>query len=182
MNDSRRVTLNEIRRKKWMVLLQEMNPDVDPELISLMDNVRQTAHSLHLVSEESLVSAGLSYAKFRLLMGLLISEEIDGVESLNPSEISSRQGTSRNTISALLKDLEDDCLVVRELDLEDRRKFNIKLTDAGRVKVKLHANNHFKTVAECFAFLSDDERQDLSQAMTRIRKRALNKGQSVDNN
>ncbi len=163
---------NETRRLKWMDQLQAMHPEVDLELIRLMDDLRHTAHSLRLISEESLISAGLSFAKFRLLMSLLVSEELDGRGSLNPSEISSLQGTSRNTISALIKDLEDEALLTRELDQDDRRKFNIRLTEAGRRKVKMHSKNHFKSIAACFGSLDDHERLIMSEAMAKIRQSA----------
>ncbi len=152
--------------------LQAWHPEVDPELISLMDELRQTAHSLRLIGEGSLISAGLSYAKFRLLMSLYINEELDGKGSLNPSEISSLQGTSRNTISALIKDLEDESLLVRELDQSDRRKFNIRLTEAGRKKVKLHASYHYKLITSCFDSLNENERLVMSVAMEKIRQGA----------
>jgi DNA-binding MarR family transcriptional regulator len=182
MGEKNIFTVDDRRRKKWMALLQEMHPEVDPELVRLMDDLRQTAHSLRLISEGSLISAGLSYAKFRLLMSLLISEELDGGGSLNPSEISSQQGTSRNTISALIKDLEDESLLVRELDQDDRRKFNIRLTDAGRIKVKLHASNHFKTIAACFDSLNDHERQIMSEAMVKIRQSAIKTTHDIRSN
>jgi DNA-binding MarR family transcriptional regulator len=105
-------------------------------------------------------------------MSLLVSEELDGRGTLNPSEISSLQGTSRNTISALIKDLEDEALLARELDQDDRRKFNIRLTEAGRRKVKMHSKNHFKSIAACFGSLDDHERLIMSEAMAKIRQSA----------
>ncbi|NIS39166.1 MarR family transcriptional regulator, partial [Candidatus Saccharibacteria bacterium] len=97
-----------------------------------MDSMRHVAHGLRQVGENSLAAADMSYARYRLLLGLFFSAEIEGREGLNPSEISERQGTSRNTISSLIRDLEDEGLIERLLDQDDRRKFIIRLTPSGR--------------------------------------------------
>ena len=160
------------QRDKWVHFVQAMNPEIDPESIRLMDSVRQTAHSLYLKGENSLLATGLSYAKYRVLMSLMISEKLEGRGALNPSEISARQGTSRNTISSLIRDLEDEGLIERRLDPDDRRKFNIQLTDAGREKVRQHANNHFQEIAACFDVLSNDEKEILGALMDRLKQAA----------
>lgn len=163
------------RREQWMELINALNPDVDPGSVRLMDEVRQTAHSLRIIGKNSLAAAGLSYAKYRLLMILMVSEKFDGQAELNPSEISERQGTSRNTISALIRDLEDDGLIERQLDQQDRRKFNIRLTDAGREKVRGHAGEHFMAIADCFKVLDKGEMETLSTLMAKLRQKACAK-------
>ena len=168
------------RSVKWMEFMRAMHPDIDPKAVRLMDEVRRTAHSLRLLGESSLSATGLSYAKYRLLMSLLVSEELDGRTGLNPSEISDRQGTSRNTISALIRDLESDGLIGRRLDEHDRRKFNIRLTDEGRAKVRGHASEHFLTIAGCFGVLDSEEMDTLSQLMAKLRYGACNHSPDLD--
>jgi DNA-binding MarR family transcriptional regulator len=163
------------RREQWLELIHTLNPDVDPSSVRLMDEVRKTAHSLRIIGTNSLAAAGLSYAKYRLLMSLMVSEEFDGRAELNPSEISERQGTSRNTISALIRDLEDDGLIERRLDQQDRRKFNIRLTNAGREKVRGHAGEHFMAIADCFRVLDKEEMEVLSSLMAKLRHKACAK-------
>lgn len=160
------------RHEHWVEFVHALYPDVDPSSVRLMDEVRQTAHSLRIIGTNSLAAAGLSYAKYRLLMSLMLSEEFDGRAELNPSEISELQGTSRNTISALIRDLEDDGLIERRLDQRDRRKFNIRLTDAGREMVRGHAGEHFMAIADCFGVLDTDEMETLSCLMAKLRHRA----------
>ena len=168
------------RRLQWMSLIQTLHPEVDPSSIRLMDEIRQTAHSLRIIGKSSLATAGLSYAKYRLLMSLMVSEEIDGRAELNPSEISERQGTSRNTISALIRDLEADGLIERHLDHQDRRKFKIRLTDAGRDKVRRHAGEHFIAIANCIGVLDHEEKETLSLLMAKLRNKACVKSQDID--
>ena len=119
------------KRDKWLRFSQELSPETNPEVIRLMGQLRMVSHSLYVSSEQNLSESGLSYAQYRILVSLLYNEMIEGNPTLNPSEISHMQGTSRNTVSALIRSLEEAALIVRELDADDRRKFNIRLTDAG---------------------------------------------------
>jgi DNA-binding MarR family transcriptional regulator len=156
------------RQQKWLDLMQELNSDADPRTIRLLERMYMVAHSLRMLSEQSLEDAGLSHARFRLLMNLFKSEELDGRPDLNPSEISIRQGTSRNTVSTLIRDLEDEGLIERTLDPNDRRRFNIRLTENGRDLVREHSAAHFRTVAACFDTLTPQEQQELSSLLTKI--------------
>lgn len=156
------------KRERWVTFVHALTPEIDPGAIRLMDQMRMVSHSLYQIGESSLAAAGLSYAKYRLLMGLMFSEEIEGRQELHPSEISQRQGTSRNTISALIGDLEDEGLVERHLNRKDRRRFNIKLTAAGRALVHEHVRKHFRVIGGCFSALTSDEQQTLSLLLAKL--------------
>ena len=161
-------TVNSEKRGKWIALLQEMESDVDPKTVRLMDNMRQVAHALNQLSESSLASAGLTFARFRLLMGLLISEQLDNRNELNPSEISDKLGISRNTVSTLIRELEQEGLIERHLDHSDRRRFNIRLTSAGQTLVRNNASQHYHVIACCFDALSSEEQESLSSILTKL--------------
>lgn len=156
------------KREKWVNLIQSLNPDIDPRAIRLMDEMRRVSHSLYQIGESSLAASGLSYAQYRILMSLFFCERMEGRAELNPSEISERQGTSRNTISALIRNLEEEGLIERDLDKEDRRKFNIRLTEAGRDLVGEHASKHMRIIAGCFSTLNGDEQEALSQILNKL--------------
>ena len=156
------------RRVKWLAFIQRMNPDIEPEALQLMDGMRQVSHSLRQIGENSLAASGMSYARYRVLLGLFFSAEVEGREGLHPSEISERQGTSRNTISALIRDLEEEGLLERSLNQEDRRKFNIRLTPAGRQFVQDHASKHMRMIAQCFSDLTAEERGQLSHLLAKL--------------
>lgn len=136
--------------------------------MSLMDQMRHIAHALYQIGELSVTNTGLSYAKYRLLIGLFLHEQLEGCGEMNPSEISAQQGTSRNTISALIRDLEEEGLLQRSLDRQDRRKFNIRLSAEGHRLVRDHVANHFRTVAACFDALDEDEQETLSDLLTKL--------------
>ena len=83
-------------------------------------------------------------------MHLFFAEQMGGRGELNPSEISSRQGVSRNTTSSLIRNLEDEGLSERRLDPDDRRRFNISLTEDGRSLVTEYARQHLATIGQQF--------------------------------
>lgn len=156
------------RRDKWVQFSQSLSPETNPDVIRLMGQLRMVAHRLYLMSEQGLSDADLSYAQFRLLVSLLYSEMIDQRRALNPSEISRMQGTSRNTISALIRSLEESGFIERALDPDDRRKFNIRLTDAGRNVVKTHSAEHFHLLDTVFTILDPREIETLTQLLERV--------------
>jgi DNA-binding MarR family transcriptional regulator len=143
----------EEKPEKWREFVHSLDPQIDAGTVRLLDRFLLVFQGMRRVGESSLASSGLSFPKYRLLLALMYSETMEGVSELNPSEISRRQGTSRNTISSLIRDLEEDGLVERQLDQKDRRRFNIRLTSDGRDLVRNHAKKHFQAISEvkvCF--------------------------------
>jgi DNA-binding MarR family transcriptional regulator len=77
----------------------------------------------------------VSAPRWRILLWLWIEEQM-GCGAVNPTRLSRAQQVSKNTISEHLRTLEEDGLIERELDQNDRRQFRIHLTDAGRALVR----------------------------------------------
>lgn len=156
------------KRARWLAFVAQLNPEADPGTIRLSGLLHRVAHALYQLSEGSLTEANLSYAQYRLLMQLMFSEQFEACGGLNPSEISERQGISRNTVSALIRNLEAEGLIARQLDEQDRRRFLIRLTDAGRDKVRNHANHHFGMLHACFDGLSQAEQAQMSETLEKL--------------
>lgn len=156
------------KREKWIKFVQSLNPDLDSRAVNLMDELSFVSRAIHHVSEQSLDEAGLSFAQYKVLMHLFFAEQMSDRGELNPSEISDRQGVSRNTISSLIRNLEDGELVERRLDPLDRRRFNISLTEDGRLLVINHARQHLATIGGCFDGLTDVEQETLYQLLRKV--------------
>lgn len=161
-------TLDKKTRHKWDSFLRTLDTDIDPKTVNLMGKMHGVGHALRLAGESNLASAGLSYARFRILLNLLLVEELEGRKELNPSEISAKQGISRNTVSSLIRDLEKDGMIERQLDNDDRRRFNIRLTSCGRDLVREHAGAHFRFVGDCFGGLTVDEQNMLGDLLDQL--------------
>jgi DNA-binding MarR family transcriptional regulator len=164
---------NNDHHEHWSTFIRSLCPHSDPRAARLMHDFRIVAHQIYQLGESSVETAGLSYAQYRILMHLMFCEWAGNCEGLNPSEISATQGTSRNTISALIRSLEDEGLVERQLDNDDRRRFNIHLTEAGRRKVLDNVERHVRSVEGVFDVLSDEEMETLSALLRSLNRRAI---------
>ena len=137
-----------------------------------MDEFRAVSRAIYHVNEQSVATPGLSFAQYRVLMHLFFAEQMGDHGKLNPSEISDRQGVSRNTMSSFIRSLEEEGFVERNLDPSDRRRFNISLTVAGRELVNQHARQHLETIGQCFRVLTPQEQETLLQLLTKVREQA----------
>lgn len=156
------------KREKWIQFVQSLNPELDNKAVSLMDELGFVSRAIYHVGEQSLEEAGLSLAQYKVLMHLFFAEQMGDRGELNPSEISDRQGVSRNTISALIRNLEDTGMVERHLDPLDRRRFNISLTEDGRSLVTHYARQHLATIGDCFTGLTADEQETLYRLLRKV--------------
>jgi len=160
------------KRDKWTTFAQTLNPDLDAQALRLMDEFRVVSRAIYHMGEQSVDDAGLSFAQYRVLMHLFFAEQMGDRGILNPSEISDRQGVSRNTMSSFIRNLEDEGLVERSLDPSDRRRFNISLTEAGRALVSQHARQHLETIGQSFRILSAQEQETLLALLKKVREQA----------
>lgn len=152
----------------WQCFVQEISPQTNPELVRLIGQLRTVSHALYQIGETNLEPVGLSYAQYRVLMALLFSERMEQQPSLNPSEISRLHSVNRNTVSALIRRLEELELIERELDTADRRKFNIRLTEAGRRVVQQHTHRLFDALQAALADLTAEEIAAFGQILAKL--------------
>lgn len=163
---------SEDRRRQWSTFMRSSHPEINAQAAQLMDDFRLVSHQIYRLSEINLEESGLSYAQYRVLMLLRFCEWTGKCDGLNPSEISAKQGTSRNTISSLIRSLEENGLIERHLDVNDRRRFNIHLTDAGREKTVTQSSDHVELINQLFAVLSTEEMEILSTLLQKLSQRA----------
>jgi DNA-binding MarR family transcriptional regulator len=156
------------RRQKWMDFMQAFHPNINPQTLQLMDQFGFVSRSLLHMREQSVEEAGLSFAQYHVLLHLFFAEQVGGRSELNPSEISERQGVTRNTMSAFIRNLEENELVERRLDPADRRRFNISLTANGRALVSQYAHEHLETLVQCFSALSLAEQANLFDLLKKL--------------
>lgn len=163
---------SEAQRRQWSAFMRASHPEINAQAAQLMDDFRLVSHQIYRLSEMNLEESGLSYAQYRVLMSLRFNEWCGKCDGLNPSEISAKQGTSRNTISSLIRSLEENGLIKRQLDMNDRRRFNIHLSNAGREKTLDQSNDHIELINQLFAVLSTEEMEILSTLLQKLSQRA----------
>lgn len=157
------------KQQRFLEFISEVSPSADPKSVILFGQIMRAKNHLAQAAEKHLGSAGLSDAKFRLMVNLHRAESC-GTECMQPSELSEMQGISRNTASALIASLEKEGLISRELHGTDRRKFLIHLTPEGRKLLKAHQKGHFEFITRCFEGFNATERETLLELLTRLNK------------
>jgi DNA-binding MarR family transcriptional regulator len=147
--------------EEFIQFVRTVSPRADINSVKLFGQLRRCHSLMEKIMERRLEAVGLSWSQLRLLMNLLHSEKLGQPGGLQPSELSERQDISRNTVSALISSLEKDGLVSRQLHGEDRRKFLIHLTPAGRKLLLEQMDDQFNYITQIFQTLAAPERQRL---------------------
>ncbi len=111
----------------------------------------------------------LSSARLLLLIKLVVAERMGHADDISPTMLSRYSNVSRNTISALLRGLEAQGLIMRALDPADRRRVHIRLTDAGRELVAAQAPRFTAHAEGLFAHLTKEEREMLLHLLEKVR-------------
>ncbi len=109
----------------------------------------------------------LSAPRWRLLMRLLVEERAGG-SYVYPTELSKSQAVSKNTISAHLRALEEQGLIIRELDPQDRRQFRIHLSDAGRTLIQNDTPKYMMCLNQLTADLTGPEVEQLQALLWKL--------------
>ena len=129
--------------------------------------VRMVSNQYEMLGEQLANGDGISTPRLWLLMRLM-AEEDQGNREITPTYLSRCQNVSRNTISALLRGLEDQGLIARALDQNDRRIFRIRLTPPGRALVLAAAPRHGRLLNQIAAQLTLQEQDQLIQLLSQL--------------
>jgi len=155
-------------QKRFLDFVTRLSPGANVGSMRAGALMLRVAHAFYRLNESGLAGAGVSFAQFHLLTELLFSEQCLDCRGLNPSTMSERRGVSRNTISALVSNLEAQGLVQRRIDVDDRRRFIVELTEAGRELARKQANVHYQTMSSFFDALSPDEQETLIELLEKL--------------
>ncbi len=101
-------------------------------------------------------------------MRLHFEEARGNCAGITPTALSRVQSVSKNTISALLRGLEEQGLVQRTLDPTDRRLFRIQLTAHGRELVRREAPGRVRHLNRLAQGLTEPERQELTDLLWKL--------------
>ena len=167
-HDLHLINLGSEKHRRFSDFVRRTCPAADPTSVVLFGQVMHANNLLEQAAERNLGSAGLTWAKFRLLMSLYRGEQHGVSDGMQPSELSDMQGVSRNTVSSLISTLEKDGLITRKLHGTDHRRFVIQLTPEGRKLMKTNIANQFKFVTDCFTGFNATERQTLLDFLSRL--------------
>lgn len=140
----------------------------DASGVELASLVRMVSNLYETVIFQHEGQIDLSAPRWGLMMRLLGEERHGNQAGVTPTYLSQCQNVSRNTISSLLRGLEEQGLVQRTLDARDHRLFRIQLTDAGRDLVLSSAPQRVRYLNDLVSGLSPTERQELAELLSKL--------------
>ncbi len=149
----------------------------DPQGVELPRLIKLVSNAYEAVLADAMRDENLSGPRFRLLLRLYM-EERQGQADVSPTYLSKTQNVSKNTISSLLRALEDQGLIQRSLDPNDRRQFNIRLSPGGRELVKAATPEHVGFLNQLIADLSSEEQSQLADLLVKLHQSVLSHGGS----
>lgn len=85
-----------------------------------------------------------------------------------PSEISNEMGISTARIAAALNSLEGKGLITRKIDVDDRRRILVNLTDSGHKQVEKHSENVLNVTIHMLQYLGEKDANEFLRIMRKF--------------
>jgi DNA-binding MarR family transcriptional regulator len=146
------------------MLLSEQEQPTGMEIAAL---IRMVANQYETIGNQPPRGETLSGPRWGVLLRLAAAED-NGHPSITPTDLSRSQNVSKNTISSLLRGLEEQGLISRELDPNDRRIFNIRLTPAGRDLIRDTTPRRVAWMNQTVAQFSLEEQEQLIRLLGKL--------------
>lgn len=135
--------------------------------IEMLRLVRAVDQGYDRALNAAMQMSAVTAPRWRILLRLWVDEQL-GQGAVSPTHLSRTQQLAKNTISDHLRTLEEAGFIVRELDREDRRQFQIRLTDAGRAVVREYTPAHAQRLNQLLTDFSTQEIATLQALLGRL--------------
>lgn len=146
-----------------------MTNGADIKGLELSGLIRMLANYYAAIVAHKMEPGELSGPRMGILIRLLVAEKSGNKDGMNPTALSRFQNVKKNTISSLLRGLEESGYVERNLDPTDKRVFLIRITEAGRKMMETVGPQRLKTMNDLASDLSDDEKTQLIFLLEKLR-------------
>jgi len=153
----------------WREKLLEMSKGEDTSGLEMINLMRMIMHYIDARVAQNPELADLSGPRMGILMRLLAEEDRGNTQGLAPTLLSHYQHVKKNTVSSLINGLEEQGLVERTLNQEDKRGFQIRLTPAGRDRIVASMPTRMKCINEMTAGLTSTEKKQVIGNLSRLR-------------
>ena len=158
----------ELMRSHTRDQIQKLTGLTDTSGIEVISMVRTVTNLLDGVTNLKSGQNDMSGPRWGLLMCLIGEEQLGKKDGITPTILSRYQSVSKNTISALLRGLEEQGFIQRALDPIDHRIFRIQLTPAGREFVKTTSPNRMVYLNQLVSGLTADECNQLIALLEKL--------------
>jgi DNA-binding MarR family transcriptional regulator len=150
--------------------LGDLMTGIDPTGFEIVRLLRAVGNQYAQEAATAHDGVALSGPRWLLLLRLYVEEGRGQHPGLPPSYLSRCQDVTRNTISVLLRGLEEQGWIERRLDPDDRRVFRIRLTAAGRELIRATAPARLAHLNYLIDGLSPEERRQLVRLLTKLHR------------
>ncbi len=152
-------------RSQWREHIQEhvrvLTGVEDTSGLELVAMIRGLANLYEMAEVPPEAGLDLSGPRWLLLLRLMAEEHEGNRDGLTPTGLSHFQNVSKNTISSLLRGLEDQGLIQRAIDPDDKRLFRIQLSERGRSLMAVAAPQRIRYLNCLVSGLTGDEKEQL---------------------
>jgi DNA-binding MarR family transcriptional regulator len=114
------------------------------------------------------------------MMGDGCEHDAHSVHEMKVSEISRHLHVTPPTVTQLIKGLEANGLVVRNIDLADRRAVGIKLTEKGEKITRQASDDFFASINGLIEYLGEEQGEQLAELLVKVSRYYNEKAASAD--
>lgn len=131
--------------------------------LSTLITFTRAEHAIHKKELETIKKSGLTTAQFGVL------EALYNKGDLRICEIIEKILTTSGNITVVIKNLEKDGLVKKNLDPKDKRSTIISITDKGKEIIEDILPNHLENISEIFSILTEEEQITLKNILRKFK-------------
>jgi len=150
--------------------LLSMTNGVDIKGLELSSLIRMLANYYAAIVAHKMMPGELSGPRMGILIRLLVAEKSGNAEGINPTALSRFQNVKKNTISSLLRGLEESGYIERNMDPKDKRVFLIRITEQGRKMMETVGPQRLAMMNDLSSDLTDEEKTQLIFLLEKLLK------------
>jgi len=138
---------------------------VDPVHEAIVARLMMLSRHLAATRTAAHTDAGLPRPAFKILLAL---RRLGAPYTASPSDLADYLGLTRGALSVRLGPLEDDGLIARTVDKDDRRRVHVRLTASGRRAFDRHARLEGRDEAALLDALSPTDQRRLADLLREL--------------
>jgi DNA-binding MarR family transcriptional regulator len=154
--------------------LLSMTNGSDIKGMEISSLIRMLANYYAAIVTHKKVPGELSGPRMGILIRLMMVEETGDEYGINPTALSHFQNVKKNTISSLLRGLEESGYVERNLDPNDKRVFLIRITEKGRKMMEIDGPQRMNMMNDLASDLTKEEKTQLIFLLEKLHKSMRN--------